>query len=217
MTSLKDLLAALAQTSMREFCTDVPVITRSNRYSKRLLAPCAQLAGLIAAWRACCPARRDCCDRGSRLRRRQPDLGEESRGLPGIPVCGHFRPARGRRGRQNTVTRSRAFFGNVESSSTRSEHCSARCHLTENSASRHLPWNAVDVRVLGRSPWHCRIGFAARVLPTFYRSSQSASRRLEPFARARERTSVRRHSLGRFYVLHAQLLGACSRVHDCGL
>ena len=49
MTSLKDLLAALAPTSMREFCTDVPVITRSNRYSKHLLALCEPLAGLIAA------------------------------------------------------------------------------------------------------------------------------------------------------------------------
>src|SRR6266581_737538 len=184
MTSLKDLLAAPVPTSMREFCMDVPVITRSNRFSKHLLAPCERLAGLIVAWPGCCPARKDCCDRDFGLRRRQFDLGKKSRGLPGILVCGDFQPARGRRGRQNNVTWSRTFHGNVEPRGTRFEHYRARRNLAQYSASRHLPRNAMDVRVFGRSLWYSRIGLATWVLPTFCRSSQSASRGLEPVAGA---------------------------------
>src|SRR2546425_2716099 len=184
MISLRDLLAAPGPMFMLAFCTDVPVITRSNRFSKHLLVHCERLAGLIAAWPECCPAPKDCCDRDSGLRRRQFDVSEESCGLPGIPVPRDFQPARGGTGGQNNVTRGRAFLGDVEPRGTRFEHDRARRNLAEYSASRHLPRNAMDVRVFGRSPWCSRIGFVAWVLPTFCRSSQGASRGLEPVAGA---------------------------------
>src|SRR6266550_1989198 len=184
MTSLKDLLAALAPTSTREFYMDVPIITRSNRYSKPLLALCEPLAGLTAAWPGCCPARKDCCDRDSRLRRRQFGFGEESAGLLGFPVLRDLGPARGGTGGQNTLTRRRAFLCNVEPRGTRLERYRSRRNLAEHSASRHLPWNAMDVRVLRRSPRYNRISFAAGALPTFCRSSKGASRGLESVAGA---------------------------------
>jgi hypothetical protein len=111
--------------------------------------------------------------------------------------------ARGRRGRQNVVTRSGAFLGNVESSGTRSERCSARCYPGKF-ASWHLPWNAVDVRVLGRSSGIAGLALlrgCCNVLPI----SQSAHG-LEPFAGAE--ADIRSKAFLGHFILHAQLLGA---------
>src|SRR5437667_235864 len=140
-----------APTEISRSINTTPWKMWASPWVKHLIAPCEPLAGSIAAWRACCPARKDCCDCDSGLRRRQSDLRQESAGLPGLPVCGDLQPARGGASGQGRATRSRTLFGDVEYRGARSAHCGTPGHLAENSTSRHLFGNAVDVRLLGRS------------------------------------------------------------------
>src|SRR5579872_3621067 len=69
---------ALVPVSTHACCMAAPIITRLNRCLKLSRALCVLPAGAIAAWRGCCPARRDCCnDCSDRLSCREYCFGEE--------------------------------------------------------------------------------------------------------------------------------------------
>ena len=77
---------ARAPTSTSRCCTAARIITRSKRASRRSPARCAWPARRTSGWRRCCRARRACCDRAGRLRRRQSDVGAQGAATLGAEV-----------------------------------------------------------------------------------------------------------------------------------
>ncbi len=111
MISSKALRGGRTPACMPGCSTAAPAITRLNRCSRLLREHCARHVGAIAAWLACCPARRDCCDDRSRgLSRRESYLGEKGARPSARGRRHHADPEGGGAGGQNHSARAWVIF-----------------------------------------------------------------------------------------------------------
>ena len=170
--------------------------------------------------RGCCRARRACCDRAHRLRRRQPDVGAE----------GARRGRRRRRTRRPRPASSRGapaiivpgvgHFGATRALDDAVGRRDPRARRRGPAAARHLPRHAVAVRGQRGSAGPARPRPAARAAASACaaarpgRAREGSARRLERARRSqRDASIVDGVADRRAGVLHAQLRRARHRRH----